>query len=391
MTQTKPDTSLPKVLHLSGRPAWCGESNRVLVLCRGLAEKGCDVTLGTSPNTALAERARAMGVPLDDRFAFQKGLRLRGFFRDVGRLRQLANQEAYDIIHVHTSRDTWPAALALGPRPHTEGPRLVSTRHNSLPVKSTYLHRLLYGRYIDDVVLAGDAIRESVRDLIHDGALSDDRLHTVHSSIDADRFDPDKTAPGKIRKEFDLENRLVIGLTGRVSREKGHDVLLAVARKLVADYPELCILLVGEGDQFDRIAREIQEPPLAGHVIMTGPRTDMPDIVAALDILVMPSLWLEASPAVIKEAMALRVPVVASNIGGVPEIMTHEHEGLIVPPGDETALEQALRSLIDNPYQRSTMAQRGRQRILDHFTDESLVDNMLAAYHSILQAQTTEP
>lgn len=373
-----------RILHLSGRPKWCGESNRVLVECAGLAARGHEVLLGTSPESALVERARERGVETLATFRFTKGFRPHNTLHDINELKRLIASREFDIVHPHTPRDTWPAALALGARGRAGRPLLVRTKHHSLPTKNNIVHRWLYGSRIDHLILASGKLRETISDLTNDGTLTDDRVHVIHSSIDTHRFDPAKADGKKIRAEFGLGNRFVIGLVGRISTEKGHAILFNVLEKLIAEKPDIACLCAGEGDQLEAMKHRIANGPLRDVVIFTGPRRDIPDIVAALDIQVVPSIWLEASPATVKEAMAMNVPVIASDVGGVSEIISNEHDGLIVPPGDEAALLGALGRLLADESLRRRLASAGREKIIAEFSDDRLVERSLAIYAKIL-------
>lgn len=373
-----------RILHLSGRPQWCGESNRVLVECAGLAALGHDVLLGTSPTTALAERARNGGVTVHCGFRFTKGFRPFDTLHDVRELQSLLASRPFDIVHLHTPRDTWPAAIALGSRGREGRPMLIRTKHHSLPTRSNLPHRWLYGTRIDHLILASGKLRETISELTADATMTDDRLHVIHSSIDVHRFDPAKADGEKIRAEFGLEKKFVIGLIGRVSVEKGHAILLDVLERLLPEAPDLACVFAGDGDQLETLKQRVATGPLRDRVIFTGERRDIPDIVAALDVQVVPSLWLEASPAVVKEAMAMRVPVIASDVGGTSEIIDNGRNGLLVPPGDAGALFECMRRLIrDEPLRRS-ISESGREKIVAEFSDERLVERSLAVYSKIL-------
>lgn len=371
-----------RILHLSGRPAWCGESNRVLVECRGLKARGHEVVLGTAPGTAIGERARTTGIEVIDEFRFSKGFRPHHTLHDARVLRELCRARPFDVVHLHTSRDTWPAALALGPRGR-KGPLLVRTKHHSLPTHSNAVHRWLYGRRIDRLILASGNLRESIGELLKDGTLDDARLCAIHSSVNVTRFDPAKADGVRIRSEFGLSGRIVIGLIGRTSAEKGQAQFLDALERLAPEHPDITALIVGEGDQLEALKARVASSTLKGRVVFTGARNDIPDIVKSLDIQVVPSLWLEASPAVVKEAMAMNVPVIASRVGGVDEIIEDGVSGLLIPPGDVSALYAALKRLLDDPALRTRLG-CGRHRVVDLFSDDRLVEASIAAYNAML-------
>ena len=373
------------VLHLSGRPAWCGESNRVLVLCRGLRDRGATVSLGAPAASALAQRAAAEGIPVESRFRFVRGFRPGPFLADVRALRRLQRERAFDVVHLHTARDTWPAAIAFGARTRGRRPALLRTRHHSLPSGSDPAHRWLYGRVLDHVVLAADALREPVAGLFRAGALDDRRVTTIHSAIDPRRFDPSRVSGADVRREFGIGDRFCIGLVGRLSREKGHDLLLRALPDILRAEPRAVCLFAGTGDQEERLREEVARMGLADHVVFAGFRDDIPECIAAMDVLVVPSLSLEASPAVVKEGMAMNRPVIASDVGGVSEILRHGIDGWVIPPGEMSALRDALVRLVRDPATRMAAGKEARTRIVERFSDARLVDQTLALYRRLVE------
>lgn len=376
----------PSVLHLSGRPAWCGESNRVRTICRGLRDRGWRVVLGAPADSALATRAADDGIPVDTRFRFRRGFRPGPFLGDVRALRRLQRTERFDVVHLHTARDTWPAAFALGTRRRAGRPALVRTRHHSLESPSDPAHRWLYGRVLEHVVLAAAALRAPLAGLYRKGALSDDRVTVIHSAIDVHRFDPDRVSGATARRAFGIEDGWCIGLVGRLSAEKGHEVLLRALPKVLAAEPRAVALFVGTGDREASLRREVDGGPLRDRVRFAGFREDIPELIAAMDVLVAPSRSLEASPAVVKEGMAMGRPVIASDVGGVAEILRDGVDGWLVPPGDPEALADALvrAAQTDRPAGAGAAA---RARIAAEFSEERLVERTLALYRRLAEAR----
>ncbi|HMP90865.1 MAG TPA: glycosyltransferase family 4 protein [Kiritimatiellia bacterium] len=376
--------NLPHILHVSGRTFWCGESNRVIVVCRGLKERGWPVTLGAPANSEIAKRAAAQGIPVDMRFQFRRGFRPLALWDDVALFRRLQHESPYDVVHLHTSVDTWPTALAFGLLRHRNQPKVVRTRHSDHKSKSDFVHQWLYRRAIDHVVLSAAALRVPLKGLFDSGAITDDRMTVIHSSVNVHRFDPARVTGEKVRRELDLGDRFCIGLVGRISKEKGHDLILAALPEILKHRPDAVCVFAGEGDQEDRLKREVLAGPLKDHVVFAGFRNDIPEVVAAMDVMVVPSLRVESSPGVVKEGMAMGVPVVAADVGGVSEIIRHGVDGLVVPVGDVPALCDSVISLIRDPELKKAISSRSRERVVEHFSDERLVENNIALYQKLL-------
>ncbi len=374
------NSSPPSILHLSGRTFWCGESNRVLVICRGLQERGWPVLLGAPETSAIARTAMERGVAVDTRFAFRHGFRPLSLLRDVRALRTLHRERGFDVVHLHTSVDTWIAALAFGVAGRKGRPKLVRTRHSDHRCKHDPIHVWLYRRILDHVVLSADALRIPLAGLFQSGAITDDRMTVIHSSVNIRRFDPSRVSGDAVRRELGLEDRFCIGLIGRISREKGHALLLAALPGIRRVEPRAVCVFAGEGEEEARLRREVEVGPLKDHVRFAGFRSDIPEVMAAMDMMVVPSLRVESSSGVVKEGMAMAKPVVAARIGGVEEIIRHGVDGWIIPSNDVPALEEAIVHLIRHPDTRHALAEQSRARVVDNFSDEHLVEHTQALY-----------
>lgn len=374
------DPSFPRIVHLSSRTFWCGESNRVLVVCRGLRDRHWPVVLGAPADSALTRHAVDADIAVDTRFRFRRGLRPFSILRDVLTLRRIHRQTPIDVIHLHTSVDTWVAALAFGFSSRHPGPVVVRTRHSDHVSKSDPVHRWLYRRTMDHVVLSSDSLRRPLAGLFRTGALSDDRVTVIHSSVNVERFDPETVSGKAIRDELRLEGKFCIGLVGRISSEKGHELLLNVLPQIIKEEPRVVCVFAGEGDREDRLRSKAESGPLRDHVRFTGFRSDIPEIVAAMDLLVVPSTRVESSPGVVKEGMAMKKPVIAADVGGVAEIIRHGVDGWVIPCGDDAALREAILHLIKSPDLRGTLGDRARERVVTEFSDERLVENNMTLY-----------
>ncbi len=374
----------PRVLHLSARRFWCGESNRVRVICQGLHDRQWSILLGVPADSALTEVAREKNLPVDDRFQFRGGCRPFSLGHDIRALRQLQREQAFDMVHLHTSIDTWVAALAFGFRHTAPRPLLIRTRHSDHAVRSDPVHRWLYGRVIDHVVLSSAALRVPLAGLIDSGVLSPERTTVIHSSVDIERFNPDSVSGAAVRAELDLGERFCIGLVGRISEEKGHDLLLQILPDLIRIRPNICCVFAGTGPQEETLRASVHRQGLSDYVRFAGFRSDMPAVIAALDLVVAPSRWVESSPGVVKEAMAMRKPVVAAAVGGVAEIVEDQRSGRIVPREQATALLEALHQLINDKELCRRLGDQARTRVVAQFSDVHLVDHTLQLYERLM-------
>ena len=175
----------------------------------------------------------------------------------------------------------------------------------------------------------------------------------------------------------------LVGCVGHLARHKGHGTLLDATAQLAETLPHLRLLMIGEGSERTRLEARAAEGPLAGRVTFVGFRDDVPRLVAALDLLVLPSISGEGSPAVIKEAMACGVPVVATDLEGVREIVEDGRDALLVPVGDPDRLAAAIRRAASDAGLRRNLTAAGRVRVKE-FSSDRMVERTLEVYRHVL-------
>jgi glycosyltransferase involved in cell wall biosynthesis len=235
------------------------------------------------------------------------------------------------------------------------------------------LHRLKYRR-VDRWIAVTDAIRE---DLV-DWGVEQDRCSTVHSAIEPDRFREAVAMadPAEVRDDLGLppDAPLVVA-TAALDRQKGIDVLIEAIARVRELVPDVRALVVGDGP--DRIALGVQADTTGGAVRLLGVRDDVPALLAAADVCVVPSLGHEGSSAALKEPLAARRPLVASDLAGVREVVGDAAR--LVPAGDAAALAEAIAGLLGDPELRDRLIAAGTARV-ERFRPERMVDDVLAVY-----------
>jgi glycosyltransferase involved in cell wall biosynthesis len=212
-----------------------------------------------------------------------------------------------------------------------------------------------------------------------------DRIHIQHNSVKPFTAPPAAEVLA-IQRELGITLPVVLAV-GRLSAEKGHaDLLEAVAR--VSD-PPFQLVIVGDGPERCRLDEQIVRLRLEQRVILAGHRPDVRPFYAAATLLALPS-HSEGSPNVVLEAMAAGVPVAATNVGGVPEILENERTGLLVPARDPDAMAGAIRRLLLAPETRCALADAARQEVEAHYTPEAYHQSMAAFYREVLDAWARE-
>ncbi|MGB9931517.1 glycosyltransferase family 4 protein [Haloarcula amylolytica] len=281
----------------------------------------------------------------------------------------------FDIVHTNSTEagiiGRFAAAIADVPVVvHTVHGVPFSDDRNVLLNRFVLAGERLAARHTDRIITNADVMAEEYLDR---GIGTRDQYTTIPSGIDLEPFreaSPAADLPGE---------RPRVAMIGRLADGKGFDVLLDA----VADIrQEASICIVGDGPLSDKLKNEIETRGLADRVSLTGYREDVPRVLAASDVLVLPS-FREGTPRVITEAMAAGLPVVATDIAGIPEQVEHGESGYLIPPGDAAALADRLNELLADPRLRERFGQRGSERA-SQLSVKAMVDTTTDLYESLL-------
>lgn len=290
-----------------------------------------------------------------------------------------------DVVHNHMYRAevvgtqaAWRVA-ALGKR----RPLVVGTVHSSR-IRSdedkALIRRLT--PEMDHLIAVSSAIVRKLEEEGREGA----PVTLIYNGVDLTRYaEPDIC--GTLHEEFPIPlGAPIVGVVARLEPEKGHPTLIDAWPAVLAAVPNAHLLIVGEGSTREALEEQVARLGIGASVTFTGRRDDVPAVTAALDVAVLPS-YREAQGLSILEAMALYRPVVASAVGGIPEMIEHGRTGLLVPPRDPAALAASIvRLLTDHPY-ADTLARGGRDLVHDRFCVELMVRAVESIYDEALATE----
>ncbi len=363
--------------HLSGG----GQVTYVDRLAGELVRKGHRVVIGCKPDSVLVEVSAKTGAEALNQFVFKGGLRPRAWLHDLRKIRHYIRKQKPDIIHVSGSQDHWVCALGNQSLGHPVC--LVRTRHNTYPVKDNWPNRVLNRRWTDYSIVVCDTVRQTLAaQKTFDGA----RMCSIHNGVDPAHYMPDSMGRGSARAEFGYgEDHIVCGIAARLVPAKGHEFLFKAIAQLTKDFPNLRVLVLGQGDLKVELQKLAGDLGIANIVQFAGFRTDIPRCTQAFDIGVLPSIDCDTSSFSLKEEMAAEKPIVASDHGGLPEIVNNGIEGFVVPAGSVEPLAEALRRLIVNPDLRRQMGVAGAKRVAKEFSVTVFAQRTLDAYHRALE------
>ena len=219
------------------------------------------------------------------------------------------------------------------------------------------------------------------------------RTIVIPNGIDCAQFIPGRAAGRTTRRQLGIpDNRFLIGMAARDHPVKGHITLIEAAAKLVASKVEVHALLVGRGvdDRRGKIETLVRENGLEDRVTLLGQRNDLPTLMRSLDLYVSASLWSEAFPLVVAEAMASGIPVVATDLGDCREIVGSTGE--IVKPGNANMLADAIRHFAErSPEERFSQGEAARQRIVTNYALTDIVERYQALYRNLVSKSNYDP
>ncbi len=353
-----------------------GSVVQMLAAAKGLARRGHDVWIGSRAGGDLELACANAGLPFLE-------LPLRNPWDPVSawRLRKQLRRHGTDILHVHKGRAHGIAlAAATGIGRH---PRLVVNRGVTFPLDIFSKWKYFHPR-VAAVVCVADAVREAV---IHSGGLGTECVHTIHGGTDPDVFDPGRADGTVLRHEFGIDpDHIVVGQVS-VRDWKGWSDLVAAFTLIAARFPVARLLLVGCEPETERtkVEKAVHESGLAGRVVTLPFRADMPEVHAACDVVVDASWAGTGITGTIREAMAMKRSVVATDCGGNAELVVDGKVGLVVPSRNPEALAAALTRLIGDPELRNRLGTAARRRVVEHFSTEKRIDKLEALYRAVLR------
>ena len=286
-------------------------------------------------------------------------------------LRRLLAGRRASLVHTHSSIDSWVGGLAG----RSLGLPVVRSRHVTIavPRRRTLVYRLAH-RILTSA--------ERVKEVLTAAGVAPGKVVAVPPGVDTARFHPGVSG-ASVRAELGLGGP-VAGLVANIRGSKGHDVFLEAAREVLAAVPDARFLIVGDGVGYDDVRARVDRLGLAPTVVMTGFRRDIPEVMAALDVLVLPSIRSEATSQVIVQALAVGTPVVATAIGGSPEVIRDGETGRLVPANDAHALAAAIVATLRDPAHARAMARAGQAFVRERLSLDAQMTATTNVYRELL-------
>ena len=350
-----------------------GIENMLVTLARHLAQQGCRCIIAVFrdsrvPHTEVATEAEKQGllveiVPCNGRWDWKA----------VVRIRELLVKHDVHVLHPHGYKAdlygyaaAWPNRVALLSTVHNWPNPLLHMRAYAA------LDRLVLRRF-DRVI----AISDVIAGVLQSSGISPQKIETIFNGVEVERF---QDATPSLRDGIDSNpDERLVGFVGRLVKDKGGEILLKAAQRVLAVRLDTTFVFVGDGPSRQELEEFATQLGIRERVRFVGVRNDMPSVYASFDVVALPSLA-ESVPMCLLEAMAASRPVIATHVGAVPKMIIPEKTGLLLQPGDAKALAAAILRLLNDTALRRRLGENGREHVRRYFSATSMAKGYLQAY-----------
>jgi glycosyltransferase involved in cell wall biosynthesis len=382
-----------RILRVIARLNMGGPALHVSYLAEGLADRGYDTTLVAG---TLARGEDSMAFVAEDRGI--EIVKVDALSREISpvrdaiavvRLAQMIRRQRPQILHTHTAKAGAVGRLAALLAGKARPPIIVHTFHGHVlrgyfgPLKTTAFRVL--ERWLAKSTTALVAVSPQVRDdLVQLGVAPAEKFHVVRLGIELERRAASAGDRAETRRLLGVPpDRFVVGWVGRMTGVKNTDDVLEALRLLRERGVDATLLMVGDGPDREHVETRANSLGIVRHCLFLGYQRDVAPWYGAIDAFVLPSVN-EGTPVVVMEALAAGRPVVATRVGGVPDVVREGEDGFLVEVGDRDGLAERLARLAQDPALRDRMGAAGRERVLDRYAVKRLVDDVDALYRELL-------
>ena len=363
-SDASPTTRKFTVLHTEWSDGWGGQERRVLSEMVGMCARGYQQILACRSSSVIGREAKARGIrvvhlPFAGKFDLAS----------IVGLKRLIDQEGVNLVSTHSGIDSWVGSIAA----RWSGALIVRTRHLNLPLKRNIFNFVHYLPHA--VVTCGEVMRQN---LVDRGFPPSDVL-SIPTGIDFDSF-RSHLSRADARNKLQLpESCFAIAMVGIIRGVKRHEVALRAFALFRDAHPQARLLLVGDGPMSKDMRQLAEELGLGQSVSFLGHRDDVADLLAAADCFLLSSRS-EGVPQAITQALGCGLPVVATAVGGVPELIIDGRTGLLVEPESPQLMAEALARVADDAALASRLGQAGKAHVEEHYSLQAMLNKTEALY-----------
>jgi glycosyltransferase involved in cell wall biosynthesis len=376
-----------KMLQIKGSAPFGGDCVLMLELGRAARERGFEVDV-LATDQRFREMIREEGLGLVDLDVIRREIRPVWDLRGLQRLTAFLSRSSYALVHTHTTKPGIVGTLAAR---RARVPAIMHTVHlfpfheeTGKVVTAAYVGaERLAARWCDRIVTVSEHQRDWA---LRAGIGKPEQVIAIPNGVPTDRARPTRP-PSEIRAELGVRDAFVILSTGRLVEQKGLEYLIRAAAVLRADMPTARIVLAGEGRLRQQLSKLVADLGLGDFVTFVGHRSDVGDLLAAADLVVLPSLW-EGLSISLLEAMAAGKPVVTTGIGSNREVTNDGETAVLVPPKDPLTLAAAIRSLAADPGRLEELGRKGQEAQRERYSLQRMIDAYLDEYDRLLRQES---
>jgi glycosyltransferase involved in cell wall biosynthesis len=342
----------------SASEAVYGAAQSLLTLAQGQRRRGDRVEFVTFKGKRFGRQVREELFPVRE-----VAVRAKIDLLAIARMRRFIRQGRHDIVHTHLSTSSVNGCLAA----RFAGVPAVATVHG-MSGKLSFV-------FADHLI----AVSQNVKAHLIAQGVPAEKISVVYNGLQRQRHQPDTL---DARRNFELLANPIVGTVARVTEQKGIEYGIEAIALLLNEFPNLQYVIAGDGDALEACRQKASELGVERHVTFLGYQKDVTAVLAALDLFVFPSLK-EAMGIALVEAMASGLPIVATTVGGIPEVVS-PNCGILVPPRSAQAIAEAAAGLLRNDLKRLSMGEAAKQRAEDVFGVQAMVNGVDSVYRTLL-------
>lgn len=376
-----------RILHIHTLPVVSGSGINTFLTMRGMDRKIYDVEIACAPGGRLIDLVKKHHMKVR---TFNTLVQPLDPINDLLTLKDLTlfiKKRSYHIVHTHNSKAGFLGRLAA----QLSGvPVIIHTVHgfafhDQEPIWRQFLFRnleRLASHWCDKIIFISQPLIDWA---LKEKIVWDEKIVKIYSGIELDQFHPvTRDEKNRVKKKWKIRQKdMVIGVVSKLWEGKGHAVLIEAFKELKKELKDIRLVIVGEGYLYDRLVNLVHRYGLSDSVLFTGFQMDVSEIIATFDVAVLPSFF-EGMGRVLLEAMAMEKPVVASRVGGIPDLVEDGVNGFLVSPGDVKDLVNTLKKTISDRKLARKMGKEGRKRMSEQFNADVMVRSIEKVYRECL-------
>ncbi len=380
------------ILQISSTRKRGGSGASAMTLVKKLYERGHNVIYVCRETSLGYRNLYNKGVKLVTSIEMKSGFRptipfIKLYNRDIQCLRKIVLSENIDVIHTHSSPEGWRGTLAV--MKMEKKPAIVRTRHIVVPVRRNSANLWMFNHMTDAVITVAETIKQNYFD---SGEYNKDKIITVYDGVDVQRFDSSKYERNRVRDELGLDdNAPLIAVIARIAKVKGQKYMIGAMKDILEKFPDAVLIIAGPKGKsknaglYERLVSRTMKMGIKKNVRFLGLRKDIPEILAASDVFVLPSIGSEGSSRGTLEAMAMGKPCVTTKVGILPELVEDGVTGILVEKENCESIAQAVTKLLSHRQKAIEMGEEARRRILSDYSDDVMVKKIEDIYYNIIE------